>query len=76
MLTGRRNKRISADTEQRVLRAARGLNYLPNLPARSLKTDTSQAIGLLSDRIPDAFTGQVIRGALSTRSCMGICRYL
>jgi LacI family transcriptional regulator len=67
VLTGRRDMRTSADTEQRVLQAARELNYRPNLLARNLSNNQSHTIGLLSDRITtDAFAGQLIRGALST----------
>jgi LacI family transcriptional regulator len=59
--------RISSDAEQRVLRAARELNYRPNLLARSLRTNLSQTIGLLSDVIAtEVFAGEVIRGSLST----------
>jgi LacI family transcriptional regulator len=59
--------RISADTEQRVLRAARELDYRPNMLARSLRTNKTSTLGLLSDRITsDAFAGEVIRGALTT----------
>ena len=49
VMTGRRDMRISADAEQRVLQAARELNYRPSLLARSLRTNLSQTIGLLSD---------------------------
>ncbi|MFC4043636.1 LacI family DNA-binding transcriptional regulator [Dactylosporangium siamense] len=67
VLTGRRDMRISADAEQRVLRAARELDYRPNLTARSLRTRVTQTIGLVSDTIAtDAFAGQIIRGSTAT----------
>ena len=67
VMTGRRDMRISADAEERVLRAARELDYRPNLMARSLRTNHSQTIGLISDVIAtEAFAGEVIRGSLST----------
>lgn len=67
VLTGRRDMRISADAEERVVRAARELDYRPNLMARSLRTNVSQTIGLVSDVIAtEAFAGEMIRGALST----------
>ena len=63
VMTGRRDMRISADAEQRVLRAARELSYRPSLLARSLRTNLSQTIGLLSDVIAiDAFAGEMVRG--------------
>ncbi|WP_432824876.1 LacI family DNA-binding transcriptional regulator [Dactylosporangium sp. CA-092794] len=64
VLTGRRDMRISVDAEQRVLRAARELDYRPNLTARSLRTKHTQTIGLVSDTIAtDAFAGEIIRGS-------------
>lgn len=67
VMTGRRDMRISADAEERVRRAARELNYRPSLLARSLRTNQSQTLGLLSDEIAtEAFAGEVIRGSLST----------
>ncbi|MET7426553.1 LacI family DNA-binding transcriptional regulator [Dactylosporangium sp. NPDC005555] len=67
VLTGRRDMRISADAEQRVRRAARELDYRPNLTARSLRTSVTQTIGLVSDTIAtDAFAGEIIRGSTAT----------
>jgi LacI family transcriptional regulator len=67
VMTGRRDMRISADAEERVRRAARELNYRPNLMARSLRTNDSQTIGLISDVIAtEAFAGELVRGTLAT----------
>ena len=67
VMTGRRDMRISADAEQRVLQAARELNYRPSLLARSLRTNLSQTIGLLSDMIAsEVFAGDVVRGSMTT----------
>jgi LacI family transcriptional regulator len=67
VMTGRRDMRISADAEERVRRAARELDYRPNLMARSLRTNNSQTIGLISDVIAtEAFAGEVVRGTLAT----------
>jgi LacI family transcriptional regulator len=67
VLTGRRDMRISADAQQRVLQAARELNYRPNLLARSLRTNMSQTIGLISDVIAsEPFAGDEVRGCLAT----------
>ena len=43
--TGRNDMRISADAQERVLKAARELNYRPSLLARSLRTNRSQTMG-------------------------------
>jgi len=65
--TGRNDMRISVEAQERVLRAARELNYRPSLLARSLRTNRSQTIGLLSDGIAsDAFAGEVVRGSLTS----------
>ncbi|MGS0688162.1 LacI family DNA-binding transcriptional regulator [Nakamurella sp. GG22] len=67
VMTGRRDMRISSEAEQRVLRAARELNYRPSLLARSLRSNLSQTIGLLSDMIAsEVFAGEVVRGAMTT----------
>ena len=67
VMTGRRDMRISPAAEQRVLQAARELDYRPNLLARSLRTNLSQTIGLISDAVAsEAFAGQLIRGCMTT----------
>jgi LacI family transcriptional regulator len=67
VLGGRRDMRISADAERRVIQAARELSYRPSLLARSLRTNLSQTIGLLSDLIAsDAFAGEIVRGSMAT----------
>ena len=67
VMTGRRDMRISADAEQRVRRAARELNYRPSLLARSLRTNQSQTLGLISDVVAtEVFAGELIRGSLAT----------
>lgn len=64
--TGRRDMRISKDAVQRVLAAARELNYRPNLLARSLRTRVRHNVGFISDRITtEAFTGDMIRGGVA-----------
>ena len=65
--TGRTDMRISTDAQERVLRAARELGYRPSLLARSLRTNRSQTIGLISDGVAaDAFAGEMIRGAVTS----------
>lgn len=66
VITGRRDMRISHEAEQRVLRAARELNYRPNLLARGLRTSVTHTIGLVSDVIAtEPFAGEMLRGSLS-----------
>lgn len=67
VMTGRRDMRISAEAEERVRQAARELSYRPNLVARSLRTNHSQTIGLISDVIAtESFAGELVRGSLAT----------
>src|SRR4051812_20595451 len=67
VMTGRRDMRISSDAEQRVRQAARELDYRPSLLARSLRTNRSQTVGMLSDVIAsEIFAGEFIRGGMST----------
>jgi LacI family transcriptional regulator len=67
VLAGRRDMRISVDAEQRVLRAARELDYRPNLMARGLRTRLTHTIGLISDTLAtEPFAGEVVRGSLAT----------
>jgi LacI family transcriptional regulator len=66
VLSGRcREMRISAETEARVLRAARETGYRPNIVSRTLRTGTSRTIGFVSDTIATTpFAGHLIWGAL------------
>jgi LacI family transcriptional regulator len=67
VMTGRRDMRISAAAQERVMQAARELNYRPSLVARALMNHQSQTIGLISDQLAtEVFAGQAIRGSLAT----------
>lgn len=67
VMTGRRDMRISAAAQERVLQAARELSYRPSLVSRALKSHQSQTIGLISDLLAtEVFAGEAIRGSLST----------
>lgn len=65
-MTGRAaDMRISEAAKQKVLAAAAELGYRPNLTARSLRTNKTHTIGLVSDVIATTpFAGEVIHGAL------------
>lgn len=67
VLTGRGSAlRISAEAQDRVLRAALELNYRPNLAARGLRTKTTHTIGLISDTIAtEQYAGEFIRGIVA-----------
>jgi LacI family transcriptional regulator len=65
VLSGRKDMRISARAEERVLRAAAETGYRPNSVSRSLRTGTTHTIGFVSDSVATTrFAGDFIRGAL------------
>jgi LacI family transcriptional regulator len=67
VMTGRSDMRISEAAQQRVREAAERLGYRPNLTARSLRTQRTRTIGLISDTIAtEPYAGEVIHGALDT----------
>jgi DNA-binding LacI/PurR family transcriptional regulator len=49
-------------TKNRILAAARELNYQPNFFARSLKVKRSHTIGVIAEEIGDAYSSLVISG--------------
>lgn len=66
ILNGRPDTRLSEEAHRRVHEAALELDYRPNMAARSLRTDKSSTIGLISDVIATTrFASGLIRGALS-----------
>jgi LacI family transcriptional regulator len=72
VLTGRQDMRISEPVKERVLRVAQELEYRPNLAARSLRTRSTQTIGLISDTIAtEQFAGEMISGALAAAAKHG-----
>jgi LacI family transcriptional regulator len=58
--------RISNASAERVRRAARELDYRPNLAARLLKSQISRTVALLSDEVAtDGYAGKIIAGSLA-----------
>lgn len=53
---------IPERTRQRILNAARELNYRPNFQARSLRVQRNFTIGVIAEEIGDAYGGMVING--------------
>jgi DNA-binding LacI/PurR family transcriptional regulator len=53
---------VSGEKRQRVLEAARNLDYRPNYVARSLRTDRSATIGIITDNVESPHTTGMIRG--------------
>lgn len=64
VLNGRADGVISADNQRAVLEAAKQLDYRPNRVAASLRNQTTNTIGVLTDTIlSGAFGGAMITGA-------------
>ena len=55
-------KSIPEHTKQRILDAARELNYRPNFFARSLRLQRTYTIGVIAEEIGDAYGSMIISG--------------
>ena len=53
---------VGSATRQRILTLAQELGYRPNLAARSLRTDRSSTIGIITDNIDSPHSTLMIRG--------------
>lgn len=53
---------ISSQTTQRIQRIASELNYHPSSAARSLKTNRTQALGVIVSNIDDPFFSEILQG--------------
>lgn len=64
--------RVSAATKERVLQAARELNYHPNTIARGMKQQRTQTIGLMVGNITNPFFSTIVRAVEDTVSRHGL----
>jgi LacI family transcriptional regulator len=72
VLSGRRDMRISAATEERVLQAARMLDYRRRLMPRTTLPTGAPAIGLISDVVAtESFAGEMLRGSIAAATDQG-----
>lgn len=56
---------VAPGTRERILTAARELDYRPNVVARSLRRQRTQVVGLVTDSIASsAFAGRIVAGAV------------
>lgn len=63
-LTGATDRPVNVETRARVIAAAERLGYHPNAMARSLKTSSSGAIGMLVPSLRNPFWSQVMRAVV------------
>jgi LacI family transcriptional regulator len=72
VLSGRRDMRISAATEERVFQSARTLDYRRHLVPRTRLGVGAPAIGLICDFIAtESFAGEMVRGCIATATDRG-----
>ena len=64
---------IPQHTKDRVLRAARQLNYRPNLAARSLRTRRTSTVALLATDLGSAMVARVAAGVEHLLAAKGYC---
>jgi LacI family transcriptional regulator len=78
VLAGRgRELRISQAVEERVLQAAKELEYRPNIVSRSLRTGTTRTIGFVSDTVATSrLAGDMIKGALEAAREHGMLLFI
>src|SRR5437588_13108025 len=57
------SRSIPQRTKDRILAAARELNYRPNFFARSLRKKRTYTVGVITEEIGDPYGGMVISGA-------------
>jgi DNA-binding LacI/PurR family transcriptional regulator len=58
----RGSRLISEDTTNRIRESALQLGYLPSAAARSLKTNRSQALGVIVSNIDDPYFSEILQG--------------
>ncbi len=58
--------KVKGDTKEKILRAAKELNYTPNKMARSLKKRKTETIGLFLSDLGGPFYSELIRGVQDT----------
>ncbi len=67
---------ISTETTLRVQQAAQELGYQPSAAARSLKTRSSRALGVVVSNIDDPFFGEVLQGVEDTAQSNGYSLFI
>ena len=60
VINGSRN--VAPETLSRVNEAIKELNYIPNFIAKSLKTNKSHIIGVISENLDNYFTATIVDG--------------
>ncbi len=72
VLSGDATVRVSAETRERVLAAARELEYVPNHAARALRTARTSTVALVVPDVTSAVFAELARGAEQEASDRGL----
>ncbi len=67
---------ISTETSERIRLAAQELGYQPSAAARSLKTRSTGALGVVVSQIDDPFFGEVLQGVEDTAQSNGYSLFI
>lgn len=70
------NPLISLETTERIRRMAAEMGYRPSAAARSLKTNRSQALGVILSNIDDPYFSEVLQGIESTAQQSGYSLFI
>jgi len=67
---------IAEDTAERIRRTAMELGYLPSAAARTLKTNRSQALGVIIRNVDDPFFGEILQGVEEVAQASGYSLFM
>jgi DNA-binding LacI/PurR family transcriptional regulator len=67
---------ISDKTSERIQQAAIELGYLPSAAARTLKTNRSQALGVIIRNVDDPFFGEILQGIEEVAQASGYSLFM
>ena len=67
---------VSAEMRERILQAAKQLDYIPNAQARYLKTQNNPSIGIIIPSIDNPFYPSLVRGMADVAVEQGYSIYL
>jgi len=67
---------ITDETAERIRRVASKLGYLPSAAARTLKTNRSQALGVILRNVDDPFFGEILQGIEDVAQASGYSLFI
>src|SRR5512140_2358935 len=67
---------ISQSTSEKIRQTALELGYLPSAAARTLKTNRSQALGVIMRNVDDPFFGEILQGIEEVAQASGYSLFM